>query len=200
MADLSLRALVPLELKGAAHLLSRGMRDNPVNVRAFGPQADRRRRAMARFFEPVVQGLHTRGRIVGAFRGSVLAGVCGMAPPGRCQPAFAEKLGILPAVVLGNGIGVPLRVLRWTGEWARRDPAQPHWHLGPVAVDPDLQGQKIGSAMLKDFCAQMDEGSALSYLETDKAENVRFYQRFGYTVVAEALVLGVRNWFMLRRP
>ncbi|HTF33339.1 MAG TPA: GNAT family N-acetyltransferase [Myxococcota bacterium] len=68
-----------------------------------------------------------------------------MAPPGRCQPTIGEKLGILPAVVFGNTIGVPWRVLRWTGQWARRDPAEPHWHLGPVAVDPDLQGQGIGA-------------------------------------------------------
>ncbi|HTF33338.1 MAG TPA: hypothetical protein VK714_06495 [Myxococcota bacterium] len=54
--------------------------------------------------------------------------------------------------------------------------------------------------MLTKFCAKMDECAALSYLETDKPQNVRFYERFGYTVVAEGLVLGVDNWFMIRRP
>jgi GNAT superfamily N-acetyltransferase len=200
MADISLRELGRSELREAAQLLGRSMRDNPVGVRAFGPQADRRGRAMVRFFEPVVRGLHARGSILGAFRGTTMVGVCAMAPPGRCQPTIGEKLGILPAVVFGNTIGVPLRVLRWTSEWARRDPAEPHWHLGPVAVDPDSQGQGIGGAMLRRFCAQMDECSALSYLETDKAENVRLYERFGYTAVAETFVLGVRNWFMIRRP
>ncbi len=129
-----------------------------------------------------------------------MVGVCAMAPPGRCQPTIGEKLRILPAVVFGNAIGVPLRVMRWTGEWARRDPADPHWHLGPVAVDPTLQGQGIGSAMLTKVCAQMGACSALAYLKTDKAQNVRFYEKFGYAVVAEALVLGVPNWFMIRRP
>jgi len=90
--------------------------------------------------------------------------------------------------------------LRWVGEWARRDPAEPHWHLGPVAVDSHLQGQGIGSAMLVDFCARMDDERALSYLETDKSENVRFYQKFGFTVIAEAEILGVPNWFMSRPP
>ena len=36
------------------------------------------------------------------------------------------------------------------------------------------------------------------YLETDKSENVRFYQKFGFTVVAQAEILGVANWFMSR--
>jgi hypothetical protein len=52
--------------------------------------------------------------------------------------------------------------------------------------------------MITDFCSRLD-ARALAYLETDKAENVRLYQRFGFKVVAEAEVLGVRNWFMSRR-
>jgi len=200
MAEISLRELNRSELKEAAQVLARAMRDNPVNVRVFGPQADRRGKAMLRFFEPVIHALHARGAVLGAFCGTTLVGVCAMAPPGRCQPPIAEKLSILPAVVLGNPLGVPLRVLRWTAAWARRDWQEAHWHLGPVAVDPASQRQGIGVAMLTNFCAQMDKRSALSYLETDKPENVRFYGRFGYTLVAEASVLGIRNWFMLRRP
>ena len=200
MAEISLRKLRRSELREAAQLLGRGMRDNPINVQAFPSQPERRGRAMVRFFEPVIRGLHARGSILGAFRGATMVGVCAMAPPGRCQPTVGEKLRILPAIVFGNPIGVPLRVMRWTGEWARRDPADPLWHLGPVAVDPAVQGQGIGSTMLTNVCAQMDACSALSYLETDKSENVRFYERFGYAVLAEGLVLAVPNWFMIRRP
>ncbi len=39
----------------------------------------------------------------------------------------------------------------------------------------------------------------VGYLETDKPENVRFYERFGFRVVAEAPVIGVTSWYM-RRP
>lgn len=48
------------------------------------------------------------------------------------------------------------------------------------------------------FCAQMDARGMLSYLETDKAENVGFYRRFGFGVIGEGNVLGLRNWFMSR--
>src|SRR5262249_587871 len=102
-------------------------------------------------------------------------GVCGMAPPGRCQPAFAEKVSILPAVVLGNAIGVPLRVVRWTGEWSRRDPADGHWHLGPVAGAPALQGKGSGSAMMALFAPRVGCGEG----EIDKAEYGRSYEGFG---------------------
>src|SRR5262249_43580589 len=177
------------------------MRDNPVNVRAFGIRdPERRGRALTRFFVPVLHGLHRRGLVLGAFGEGTLVGVCGMARPGQCQPAALEKLRVLPSLVFGNPLGTALRVSRWVGEWARRDLTAPHWHLGPVAVDSPLQGQGVGGALLAAFCARMDEGRALSYLETDKGENVRFYQKFGFTVIGEAKVLGVPNWFMSRLP
>src|SRR6202022_3558424 len=72
------------------------------------------------------------------------------------------------------------------------------WHLGPVAVDSHLQGRGVGGIMLAAFSARMDDCRTLAYLETDRSENVRFYQKFGFKVVAEAEVLGERNWFMSR--
>jgi ribosomal protein S18 acetylase RimI-like enzyme len=196
-----LRELQKSELSVAAQLLGRGMCDNPVNVRAFGIESrERRARAMSRFFLPVLDGLYRRGLIVGAFNDAKLVGVCGMARPQSCQPTTMEKLRVLPKVALGNPVGTPLRVLKWAGEWARRDPNEPHWHLGPVAVDSGLQGRGIGGAMLTRFCGAMDEKHELAYLETDKSENVHFYQRFGFSVIAQGDVLGIPNWFMLRSP
>jgi ribosomal protein S18 acetylase RimI-like enzyme len=195
-----LRELQKSELNFAAQLLGRSMCDNPVNVRAFGIEnRERRTRAMSRFFLPVLEGLFGRGLVVGAFHDAKLVGVCGMARPQSCQPGTMEKFRVLPKVVLANPILAPLRVLKWVGEWARHDPKEPHWHLGPVAVDSGLRSQGIGGAMLARFCAVVDEKHELAYLETDKSENVHFYQRFGFSVIAEGKVLGINNWFMLRR-
>ena len=89
--------------------------------------------------------------------------------------------------------------LRWVGAWGKRDPAERHEHLGPVAVDRHLQGLGIGSAMLgRSMPRTLDVQRLTGWLETDKAVNVRFYQRFGYEVVEQAEVLGVPNWFMRR--
>ena len=196
---LMLRELQWAELGEAALVLSRGMCDNPANIRAFAMQdAGSRSRALAQFFRPVLHGLYKRGSIIGAFQSGMLAGVSCMARPGGCQPTAFEKMRMLPSVILGNPLATTLRVLTWTGQWARRDPAEAHWHLGPLAVDSHLQRQGIGRAMLADFCARVDEHRALSYLETDKIENVGFYEIFGFTVTAKAEVLGMPNWFMSR--
>lgn len=199
MQELNIRELNADELRDAARLLGRGMRDNPVNVRTFGTcNADRRCRALTRFFVPVLHGLYQRGLVLGAFRERSLVGACGMARPGLCQPTSLEKLTIIPSVLFGNPLAVSMRVFKWAGEWARRDPPESHWHLGPVAVDSQVQGQGIGRAMLTEFCARVDGCGGLSYLETDKPENVRFYQKFGFNVTAEAEILRVPNWFMSR--
>ena len=76
----------------------------------------------------------------------------------------------------------------------------PHWHPGPVAVASHLQGQGIGGAMSLAFCKRMGQEHALWYLETDKLDNVGFYEKFGFRVIEEAPVLGTTNWLMSRAP
>ena len=187
------------ELEEGAQLAGRAMCDNPMNMRAFPiPDSGDRSRALRRFFLPVLRGLYERGFVVGATRSNRLVGICGMARPGFCQPRAFEKIKAFPAAVVGNPITTPLRILNWVRAWAWRDPSEPHWHLGPVAVEPFLQGQGIGTAMLNAFCAVVDATESSAYLETDKYENVRLYQRLGFRVVESAEVLGVPNWFMCR--
>ncbi|MEC3956222.1 GNAT family N-acetyltransferase [Nocardia sp. CDC153] len=199
MVEIEVRELARGQLRQAAGVLGRGMRDNPINRAAFAADSGRRERALTRFFRPAVHGLAGRGTVGGALREGRVVGVCGMAPPGRCHTTPGEKARILPTVVLGTPPGTTGRVVRWSTAWAQRDLAEPHWHLGPVAVDAGLQGLGIGTMMLTDFCARVDDRGAAAYLETDKPENVRFYERFGFSVIDEAEVLGVPNWFM-RRP
>lgn len=187
------------DLRPAAQILSRAMFDNPVKIRVFRiSDVERRRRALERFFRPVLSGLQQRGLIYGAYRDDELVGICGVARPGFCQPTVLEKLRVLPAVAFGTPLGMVLRVRHWADEWADRDFAKPHWHLGPVAIEPCVQRQGIGTALLTAFCLHMDAYGAAAYLETDQPANVQFYQKFGFAVIEEADVLGVPNWFMYR--
>jgi hypothetical protein len=39
----------------------------------------------------------------------------------------------------------------------------------------------------------------MGYLETDSEDKVRLYERFGFEVVREQQVIGVRNWFAALR-
>ncbi len=176
------------------------MRDNPLHIAVFGRVAAHRLEALARFFHPVLRRSLDLGEVYGVFLDEKLVGIYVEHPPGRCNPTLLEKLKIFPSVCFANSPATTLRMLRWVAEWSRRDPPRPHWHFGPVAVDAPLQGRGIGSTMMSDFCSRMDARKAVSYLETDKRVNVRFYEKFGFKVLAEAEVLGLPNWFMSREP
>ena len=194
----SIRELRLEELIVAADLTARSMRDNPLNVAAFGSDLATRRERMRRMFRIALPMIHRKGFVLGAFDGAVLVGLAGSMPSTRCQPAPGEKLFLLPQMIHAVGFSGLARVLRWTERWAKHDLAEPHWHLGPVAVDSDLQRKGIGSALMIEYCARLDRANAVGYLETDKAENVKFYGRFGFQTIAQAPVLKISNWFMRR--
>jgi GNAT superfamily N-acetyltransferase len=196
MTTLEIREARRDQLQEAAAVLSRGMRDNPNHVAAFGDDPETRRRSLAYVFGLLLPRMSHRP-LVGVRDGSIVA-VWGTAEPGKCQPTAAQKLRLLPATVWGCGVTATRRILTWFGDWGSRDPATPHWHLGPVGVDMHLQGKGIGSQVMAAWCAMLDERGAVGYLETDKPENVRFYAKFDFKTVAEATVLGRPNWFMTR--
>jgi hypothetical protein len=51
---------------------------------------------------------------------------------------------------------------------------------------------------MNDYCSRLDSTHTTGYLETDKASNVKFYEKFGFETVASAAVLETTNWFMKR--
>lgn len=195
---LEIGALEADETGRVLDVVARGMRDNPVNVAAFGDDPEVRYRRFRRMVAAMFDVSDLSHTLVARREDGVVVGVCGMLPPGDCQPDLGQQLRLLPTL-LSIGPRVAGRLMRWMGAWQRQDPEERHWHLGPLAVDAHLQGEGVGSRMMRVFCARMDAAGEDAYLETDKPINVRFYERFGFEVVGEQEVLGVTNWFMLRR-
>ena len=86
-------------------------------------------------------------------------------------------------------------------EWvAARTPAEPHWHLDSVAVEPGWQGRGIGSALVAFGLERARHGNAAVILETGSPRNVPLYERLGFHVVEEADSPdgGPHVWFMRR--
>jgi len=192
------RELRPEDLVEAIAIIARGMRDNPLHVSALGYDTRTRAHRLERMFALALPMIFKKGVLLGAFDGARMVGVAGMVPPGRCQPTFIENLTLLPRMIPAIGFSASTRAGRWLTTWGKHDLAEPHWHLGPVAVDAPLQGRGIGTALMEEYCARLDHLGAVGYLETDKAKNVTFYEKFGFQTVAEAPVLETPNWFMRR--
>ena len=191
-----IRELSERELPFGAAVAARGLRDNPSVVAVLGDDPLHRERSLMRTFLPFMR--HQKHPPIAASRGDYVVGVAGMAPPGRCQLSLLGVLRMMPRV--RPAPRDVRRTMTWLSEWERRDPAERHWHLGPVAVEGGMRGLGIGGRLMEGFAAQMDRAGEVSYLETDKPENVVFYRRFGFEVIEEGTVLGAQNWFMLRRP
>jgi len=137
------------------------------------------------------------GRLLSARAEERLVGVLSSTPPGA-YPLPSPSMAVRLRCLLGQG-------LRVANRWARvyellRDhhPVDRHWYLGTLGVEPELWGQGIGTELLSTWLQMVDADGTPAYLETDAAENIRFYQRVGFEVVEEIWVLGVRIWTMRR--
>jgi ribosomal protein S18 acetylase RimI-like enzyme len=199
LEELEIGALNTSEIERALDVIVRGMRDNPLHGAVCGENSEVRARRIHRLFAGafVVLGLHRHVLAARNADGNIV-GVIGMLASGECRPNIAQQLRLLPRLFSAGPLATG-RAANWMGTWAKHDPEVRHWHLGPGAVDAHLQGMGVGSRLMRVFCAKMDAAGEDAYLETDKPENVRFYERFGFEVVGEERVIGVSNWFMLRR-
>jgi GNAT superfamily N-acetyltransferase len=197
MSPIEIRALRPDEFGAAVGVLARGMRDNPAHVAVFGPDPGRRTRALAAMFAGLLRASPRLQRIC-ATDGRTIAGFAAIAPPGTCRMGPVRKARVAARLATVAAGSLP-RVVSWQSAWARHDPDAPHSHFGPIAVDADRQGSGVGTLLMGEYLARLDTAGEEAYLETDKAQNLAFYEKFGFAVTGEVSVLGGPTWFM-RRP
>lgn len=198
MARVDIRALEQPDLEAACHVLGLAFADNP-NTLVLARGDPVRARQIMRVAARVGKLGRSSGSTWVAESEGQLVGVLHAAEWPRCQATVAEKLLSAPRMIGVMGIGMP-RALRLMNCWERHDPRQAHWHVGPIGVHPDHQGQGLGGRLLTSFLALVDARHSAAYLETDVDRNVRLYERFGFRVIDEATVSGVLNRFMWREP
>lgn len=183
------------DVKEPASVVAKAMLHNPLHLAVFGSASKNAEIIQTNMFHAVLK-LPACNLFVVRYDDHVV-GVMNYYEPGDCQIGPLRTLAMLPEMALVLRTKFP-RVLKWKATWAKHDPALSHLHFGPLAVLPSMQGMGIGSALLAHFCAVADSRKAAAYLETDKEENVCLYERFGFRIIAEEMLLGVRNWFMWR--
>ena len=193
MKQISIEPMQAGELRDAAVVAGRAMAPTPFPIAISGGRQDTKR--MADVFKMFLG--HFPGQVIVAKEEGHVVGVMRMVEWPRCQTTPFQGLRLMPAMITA-GLPTLLRGLKGRAIWSKHDPKEPHWHLDPLAVVPDRQGQGIGSQLLKHFCNQVDKRGGAAYLETDRPENVRLYERFGWGVREEATVLDMHCWFMWR--
>jgi len=184
-----------------AWVLARAFRDNPgmlailpgtteeYRLKKLGPCMDGFTRSVLRY--GVAEVVKDAGKVV--------AGALSFRP-GEFPPPFWATV-IQSKGPIGAGIRTALRTARVDHEMRKRHPHYRHWYLWILGVEPERQGQGLGSVLLRSLSDKAEADGVPCYLETDKPSSVKIYERHGYRVEAEDVLPGVdlRLWFM-RRP
>ena len=116
-----------------------------------------------------------------AVRGGAVVGALNAVQWPYCQLGIAEKIKTAPAMALDHEDRAP-RAFTMMSRREAHDPHEPHWHIGPIGVRPQLQGKGVGRTLLKTFLSTVDEQEWPAFLETDVDRNVKLYEGFGFTV------------------
>lgn len=174
---------VAAELEAMTRVLTAAFADDPVQRWLFepAPDADAGRRAL---FEVFVPDYFWLGHSYVVHGGGSVRGASMWAPPDR-NPLQGERVQDLLAALsphLGERTVPRLSELARAAEYR---PAEPHFYLGILGVDPAAQSQGAGAALVAPVLAECDRTGCLAHLESSNPRNLAFYERLGFEVVAE---------------
>jgi GNAT superfamily N-acetyltransferase len=182
------------QLDAVVSLLSEAFVTNPLHVAAFGPERIEQNRL---FFRIGLRHMFAGQAFVARANGQVLGYIHFNASP-HCLPAPEEIPTVAATVLKPLGVAIP-NVINWFARWCHLDPDEPHVHLGPIGVAPGLQGRGVGTALMNRYIEHLQQQQSAGYLETDRRENVEFYQKFGFVVRHQEQLIGAPTWYMWRR-
>lgn len=133
------------------------------------------------------------------------AGAAIWIPPGRPASSVLDSLRLTPALArmtTWRRLRAVSAALETLEDHRRRHVPGPHYYLAALGVEPDRQGEGIGSALLVPVLDAADAAGVEAYLETATARNVLLYERHGFDVVEELILPGtdIHGWLMRRPP
>jgi len=168
-------------------------------------QGAQKQRARAKFFDAAMgDAVHPKRElwVAEAGDGGPVLGGAVWCPPGATafDLPFFKQLRVTPLLISIAGFQGMDRALALGKELVERHPKPPHWHLVFLGVIPEMQGQGVGSAMLKKMLSGVDAAKSIAYLEASVERNVGLYQRHGFEVTSEFFAPkgGPKIWTMTR--
>ena len=100
-------------------------------------------------------------------------------PPG-VQPKEEVLVSLMERSIDPERLQVVFAILEKLGDY---HPAEPHWYLPLIGVEPAKQGRGLGTALLGYALKRIDREGRIAYLESTNPANIPLYQRHGFEVV-----------------
>lgn len=194
---MSVRPVRDGDVDPLAVVLARAFQDDPVTCWVY---ANERKRPhwSTRFFAWQLRRLMVQD--VSWTTADGAGGAALWALPGRWREDAGDTIKLLRLTLAGVLPRLP-RVLRGLGQVELRHPSERHMYLAVLGVDPDRQGQGVGSQLIRPGLDLCDRERLPAYLETGKEANLAFYGRHGFQVLDRLdLPKGPPVWFLWREP
>jgi ribosomal protein S18 acetylase RimI-like enzyme len=197
ITDIIISELNAKEIVEVSSLLANSMSTNPNHLAIFKSSKPTVIEKQRKMFEMVLKNPNNKS-FTAKFNDQIV-GTMTYTTSDYCQLRPLDLLKSMPRFITIFGIHL-LPVLRWRMNWGKHDYKHKHNHFGPLAVDPNYQGNGVGKSLLKHYCDYLDITNQIGYLETDKEVNIGLYEKFGFQIIETDKILGVKNWFMVRKP
>lgn len=180
---------------------SRAFWPDPL-VGFFARDSLQEHRVLPIFLGALLRDAFRYGEVWGAIENNRVLGSASWLPPGATSRARSREFRIYTAGARALLTGRNRRTgIALFDAVEKRHPTQPHWYLALLGVDPTRQGRGLGRALLDPVLTRCDETLESAYLETQKPENLPFYERFGFQILDEVSVAGSPPvWLMWRDP
>jgi GNAT superfamily N-acetyltransferase len=182
-----------------AAALTAAFMDDPVTT--WSTPSERHRPAVLRHFFRCYFDFHVGEEMV--YVDPERRGAAVWALPGRWKTTVAQDLKISRAFAHPRHWARAATVSRGLlGLERRHPPRPPHFYLASLGVEPQHQGEGLGSRLMAPVLEICDSDGVPAYLESSKEANIAFYARHGFRVSGEIRLSrqGPTMWPMWREP
>lgn len=168
------------------------------------PSESARRRALPRYLSGDCADSQAYDALLGVVVDGQVVGAAAWLPPEAypvpARRQVAQVRYLLPAVPWALGTAREARRGQLVNR--ARHPREPHFYLRSVGVLPSWQGRGVGGAMLLPMIEEADKRALGCYLTTAEFQNVAFYERFNFRVLASYYPTPTwpKVWSMWRDP
>src|SRR5262245_36036577 len=151
---MEIRRMLPSEIDAPCEVIGLAFADNPNTLAVVKGDRSKPERLMRAAVRAAKVGRKCSYVLVADERGQIV-GVLNAAEWPKCQLSMSEKLETAPVMIRVAGWALP-RSLQMMNVWAKHDPRERHWHLGPIGVHPERQGRGVGKALFSSALTTID--------------------------------------------